>query len=384
MAVAKEELVARARALAPGIAARAAESEAQRAPHDDSIRELVDAELLQLLVPTRWGGHELGLDTVLEVVETLSAACMSTGWIAAFYIGHNLFATRFSEKAQTEIFGARPYQLIPAAIAPTLRARRAPGGWEVSGRSAWGSGVMHADWVIVGGLDESMQPGVFLLPIGDVRVEDTWRMSAMAGTGSNDIVVEGAFVPDHRMEPALDFASGCTTGAAIHPGTIYRMPILPFLHCETIGVYSGGLRGAVDAFDATVKTRVRGHTLARVRDQQLTHLQLGEAHVQAEVAQELARGHIGLVTACLESDAFDIEDRARLRAHAGFVVDHCRRAVNELMNRAGSAAFASDHPLQRFFRDTNMLATHAFFEWDASREQYGRILLGLDPSNPML
>jgi alkylation response protein AidB-like acyl-CoA dehydrogenase len=121
-----------------------------------------------------------------------------------------------------------------------------------------------------------------------------------------------------------------------------------------------------------------------VRDQQITHLQLGEAHVQAEVAQELARVHVGLVTACLEGDAFELDDRARLRAHAGFVVDHCRRAVNELMNRAGSAAFANEHPLQRFFRDMNMLATHAFFEWDTSREQYGRIRLGLDASHPML
>jgi hypothetical protein len=77
-------------------------------------------------------------------------------------------------------------------------------------------------------------------------------------------------------------------------------------------------------------------------------------------------------------------DRLQLRAHAGFVVDHCRRAINELMSQSGSAAFRCDLPLQRFFRDMNMLATHAFFEWDTSREQYGRGKLGLDPTHPLL
>lgn len=384
MALVKEELVARARALAPGIAARAAETEAKRAPHDDTIRELVDAGLLQLLVPERWGGHELGLDAMLEVVETISAACMSTGWIAAFYIGHNLLAARLSEKAQAEIFAERPYALMPASMAPTLKAKQVPGGWEVSGRAGWASGVMHADWVLMGGLSDATGPCMFLIPIGDIEVDDTWRMSGMAGTGSNDMVAEGVFVPDHRMVDLPGFGTGKTAGAAIHANPLCRMPFMPFVQCETMGVYAGGLRGAVDAFDQAVQSRVRSHTRAAVKDQQLAHLQLGSAHVQAEIAQELARGHVRMATACLEAGSFEIADRVRLRAHAGFIVDHCRRAVNELMSQAGSAAFRSDLPLQRFCRDTNMLATHAFFEWDTSREQYGRCKLGLEPNHPLL
>ncbi len=83
------ELIGRARELAPGIAARAVETEANRSPHDDTIRELVDAELMQTLVPSRWGGHALDLDAHRQIVETVSAACVSTGWILAFYRVHN-------------------------------------------------------------------------------------------------------------------------------------------------------------------------------------------------------------------------------------------------------------------------------------------------------
>lgn len=383
MALTQEDAVARARALAPGIAARAAETEAKRAPHDDTIRELVDAGLLSLLVPARWGGPELGLGAMLEVVETISAACMSSGWIAAFYIGHNALAARLSEKAQAEIFADRPLALMPGSMAPTLQAKAVTGGFEVSGRAAWASGVMHADWVLMGGLSEA-GPYMFLIPIEDIEVEDTWHMSGMSGTGSNDMVAREVFVPEHRAEHALGFGSGKTAGAAVHPNPIYGMPFMPFVQCETLGVYSGGLRGATAAFEATVRSRVRGHTGAAVRDQPLAHLQLGGAHVQAEVAEALARGHLRRVEALLAAGAFTMADRVQLRAHAGFVVDHCRRATNELMSQSGSSAFRCDLPLQRFFRDMNMLATHAFFEWDTSREQYGRGKLGLEPTHPLL
>ncbi len=380
----REALLERARALAPALASRARAAETLRAPHDDSIRDLVEAELPQLLVPRRWGGHELGLETMLEVVELLSAACMSTGWIAAFYLGHNLFAARLSEKAQAEIFAERPFCLMPAATAPTVRAREVPGGYELTGRAAWGSGVMHADWVLMGGMTEAMQPHVFVLPIDDVEVVDTWHMTGMSGTGSNDMVVDGAFVPIHRAEPMLAFAAGDTEGAKAHSNPMYRMPLMPFVQCEALGVFTGGLRGAATAFDEAVRARVRGHSGAAVREHSLAHVQLGTAQVHADVGCALAREQLRMAQACLHGAGFDMGDRVRLRGHAGFVVDHCRRAVNELMAQSGSAAFQADLPLQRFFRDMNMLATHAFFEWDTSREQVGRFALGLDPTTPLL
>ncbi len=384
MALTGAALLERARALAPTLASRARVTEQQRAPHDESIRDLIEAEIPQLLVPRRWGGHELGLEAMLEVVEVLSASCMSTGWIAAFYIGHNLLAARLSEKAQAEIFADRPFCLMPAATAPTVQAREVPGGYELTGRTPWGSGVMHADWVLMGGLTAEMQPLIFVLPIDDIEVVDTWHMSGMAGTGSNDMVVDGAFVPTHRVTPMIAFADGETDGAKIHPNPIYRMPLMPFVQCESLGVFTGGLRGATTAFDEALRVRVRGHTLAAVREHPLAHLQLGTAQVHADVGGALAHEHVRMARAYLEGPGFDMADRVRLRGHAGFIVDHCRRSVNELMGQSSSGAFHADLPLQRIFRDMNMLATHAFFDWDTSREQVGRFALGLDPTTPLL
>ena len=122
------ELVDRARSLAPRIAQRAAQSEVSRAPMDETIQDLIDAELFQTLVPKRWGGHELSFDAHSQIVSIISAADVSTGWITAFYMGHNWIANKWSEKAQAEIFADRPYSLMPVATMPTNKAQKVPGG----------------------------------------------------------------------------------------------------------------------------------------------------------------------------------------------------------------------------------------------------------------
>ena len=112
------ELIQRARDLAPRIRERAAETERLRHPHDESIRDMIEAELIQMFVPRRFGGSEASLSTMLEVVEIISAACPSTGWIAAFYISHIIYVTKFPQAGQEELLGPKGYVLLPAAAAP--------------------------------------------------------------------------------------------------------------------------------------------------------------------------------------------------------------------------------------------------------------------------
>lgn len=339
---------------------------------------------MQTLVPRRWGGHELGLQTHIEVVQIISAACMSTGWITAFYMGHNWMVTKLSEQAQAEIFADRPFGLIPTTTSPTLAARAVPGGWEISGRAPWGSGIMHADWVVLGGVAAGAGPRLFLMPVADVTVDDTWQMSGMAGTGSNDIVVEALFVPEHRSISLPEFSAGRTAGSAIHPNPLYQVPLLPFIYNEAICVFAGGLRGATNALEEIVNRRVTTHARTVVKDQQYTHVLLGEAHAKAFAAESLVRDLLNQTMDCMAKDGFELDDRLRLKASAAFITEHCRLAVSDMINHAGTSSFHNAEPLQRFFRDINTLATHAFWSWDTSRELYGRHRLGLEPNNPLI
>ncbi|MFW0792626.1 acyl-CoA dehydrogenase family protein [Gordonia sp. CPCC 205515] len=383
MALTHDEAVARARELAPGIAARAREAEELRAPHPDSIRELVEADLIGILTPKRWGGSELGLDTHREIVEIISAACVSTGWILAFYTGHSgMFATRFPEQAQAEFFAERPYIMAPATMAPVAKAERSDGGWTVSGRMPWGTGVMHADWVILSGFASDGAPYMFAMPAEDTKVDDVWQMAGMAATGSNDIIVDNVFVPDHRSVPLrVAGAANCENAQALDD-PMYHLPLLAFIYCQAIPVFSGALRGAVNSFDEITRRRTRTYTGATSTDDKYAHILLGQARIEAHMAERLVLDLIRETET--HEGKFTIEDRARMKGSAAAIVELCRTSVNNLMHNAGASSFNLDVPLQRVFRDVNVIATHAFWDWGVSREQVGRISLGLPPTSPLV
>ena len=380
MTTTKEELLERVRGLLPAIAARAIESEEARKPHADSINELIEAEVMQTLVPLRFGGHELGLDALAEIVRLVSSACMSTGWVTAFYIGHNWMLTKFPEKVQLEVFADRPFGLIPIQPSPGITTKQVSGGYEISGRSNYSSGIMHADWVIVaqaGGPDSR----AFVVPVEDVNVDDVWHMSGMSATGSNDVIVENLFVPEHRTLPSSELFGSTNS---IHDNPLYSIPLLPFIYCEVMGVYCGGLDGATTAFDELMQEKVAtwgGDVLAT---KQAVHVNLGEAHGRNRAARLLLDSHIVDTQDIAAERNFTLNARLDLKLRAGYLGNHCRESMNVMMAHAGTRSFRKDVPLQRFFRDLNTLASHAFIDWDVSRELFGRHRVGLEPNNPLV
>ena len=379
MQVTKDQLLEQVAAQLPGIAARAQATEAQRRPHDDSISALIDAGVMQLLVPKRFGGHELGLDALAAVTRAVSSACLSTGWVTAFYIGHNWMLTKFPEQVQREVWADRPFGLMPIQPSPEVGIKAVSGGYEISGRSSFSSGIMHADWVMIakaGGPDAR----AFVVPIKDVKVDDVWQMSGMCGTGSNDIITENLFVPAHRSVPTAELFNGTDS---IHDNPLYCIPLLPFIYCEVMGVYCGGLDGATAAYQTLMENKVMtwgGDVLAQ---KQAVHINLGEAHARARAAGLLLETLVADTETRMRQREFSLDTRLDLKMRAGYIADLCREGVNAMMSRAGTRSFNLAAPLQRFFRDLNMLSTHAFIERDVAFELYGRHRLGLAPNYPL-
>ena len=383
MPAADSVLVERARALLPAIRARAREAESLRRVPDETIRDLAEARLFRMFVPKRWGGHEAGFETMREVVQLISTACVSTGWITAFYIGHNIYVTRFSEQAQEELFSPRGYVLMPAASAPNLEARQVESGWEVSGRAVWGSGVMHADWVQISGRVGDTARS-FLVPISEVEVIDTWHFAGAAGTGSNDYAVDKVFVPDHRSLDLADFNKGHTEGSALHNNPLYQAPFLLLAYCTIVPVVTGGLIGAMAEFDAMISRRVRNFSGVVVKDLQHAHITLGEMEIATRVADDLAAGFYAHAQQVIAAGQFPLDVRVAMKGRASFIANHCRRTVHEMMSNAGASSYHYDQPLQRFWRDLNTICSHAFWDWDISRELAGRHRLGLPVQHPLL
>lgn len=139
------------------------------------------------------------------------------------------------------------------------------GGYRITGQTAWNSGSVHAEWFTFAGLsfDEGSAPRPlwFLVPREDVEVLDTWFISGMSGTGSNDVAVESVFVPQYRTGPFDLALAGSAPGMLIHDNPMYHLPFLPFAMAEVTPVVVGAMRGAADAF--VDRTRARQGTLSQ-------------------------------------------------------------------------------------------------------------------------
>ncbi len=387
MRVSSEELIDRARALAPVMAERAPLTEVKRAPLDESIRDLIDAGLFSILTPRVYGGHELPISTMTQVLTTLSAACPSTGWVTAFYAGAAWRTMMFSERAQREIFASKPYVLCSGQAAPLRDVKRVTGGYRISGQTPWGSGSVHAEWVNFMGvlLDEasSPRPLSFIVPREQTEVLDTWHVSGMRGTGSNDVRVEDVFVPDYRVASFSAALEGRTEGQAVHANPMYQQPFIPFLMCEVVPVLVGSLRGAAMAF--VERTRVRQGTISGVRAaaKQAAQMRLARGLAAADAAETLLDAYVGRYMT-VRSEQLDLTDRAAMKLKAAYITDLCRNAVNDLARGFGGDGFRDQSPLQRYFRDINMLAVHAFLDIDTAAETFGRLTLGLPAEDPLL
>jgi 3-hydroxy-9,10-secoandrosta-1,3,5(10)-triene-9,17-dione monooxygenase len=387
MALDRSELIGRARELAPVFAARALDEEAARAPLDSTVRDMVDSGILATLTPKRYGGHELGVDVMAAITRIWSEACPSTGWVAAFYMGAAWRAQMFGEQAQREIFADKPHMLCAGQAAPLREVLRVPGGYRISGQTPWSSGSVHAEWITFVGvlIEEGTPPAplMFMVPRAETELVDTWFVAGMRGTGSNDMRVEDVFVPEYRTTSFALAMSGQTPGQALHGNPMYCKPFLPFAMTEVVPVLVGAMRGAANGF--LRRTQERQGTISGVKaaGKPATQMRLARAIACADAAETLLDTYLDLFMAD-RPEQTDLFDRSTMKLKAAFISDLCRNGINDIARGIGGDGFRDASPLQRYFRDVNMLAVHAFLDIDTAAESYGRMTLGLPPEDVLL
>src|SRR4051812_6717893 len=198
-------------ALLPAIRARSGETEALGQVPDDIIDELAQAHVFRALQPRQWGGLELDPATFYEGMVRIASACGSTGWVASVVGVHAWQIALFAEAAQREVWGDDPDTRAATSLAPTGTVRRMDGGFHLSGRWSFCSGIDHCTWALLGGLVPSLEASgtpefrTFLVPRGAFDIDQqSWNVTGLAGTGSKDIVVNGTFVPAYRTHSVVD------------------------------------------------------------------------------------------------------------------------------------------------------------------------------------
>lgn len=363
------------------LADRAGEAERLRSLPPATVADLADSGFTELLVPARFGGHQAAFPAILDPVRRMAHGCASSAWTIGFYALHNWMLSLFDVQAQREAFADRPF-LAPAPLAPTGRGRPTPGGVRITGRWSWATGVMSGNWIIVGALcgpDDSLYPAMALLPLSEAQIEDVWHTDGMCATGSNDVVITDAFVPDHRLVRISDIYAGTTPGAALHDSPTYRWPMVPALALLAAMPALGSAERVAEVYTARLGERVLAYEGVRQKDKPLAQAHLGEATVRLRALRALVDDTAGAIDETVRTgDPVDKATRGQARLTAAHVVRESQAVIGLLMGASGASAHFLSNPLQRAKRDVDVLAGHVVFDYDTSRELAGALAIGAD------
>ncbi len=372
-------LIETARNLAPALRERARQTELDRNVPASSIKELQEAGLFRALQPKRYGGYELPPTAFYDATMELAAACGSTGWVYGVVAVHAWQLALFPEETQEEIWGEDSSTLASSSYAPTGVVEPAEGGYRIRGRWSFSSGCAHCPWVLLGGI--LLRDGVpdhvtFLVPNSDYSIDDVWHVAGLAGTGSNDIVIEDAFVPARRAQPT----SSQLGGAGVYASPIYQLPFGSVFSNAITAATIGIAHGAVEAY--------REHTLHRTRASYggersaadpFSQIRLADATGELDAARaQLHRNMDELLQLAEAGRAIPEELRVRIRRDQVRGSRAALQATDRVFESAGGRALFLDMPIQRAWRDVHAARVHAVNDTERGLQIFGAHALGCE------
>jgi len=367
-------LLERVRSVVPLVAERAADAEQKRKPDDEVIEALKASGVFRSFVPKRFGGYEIDLELFVDVGVAVSEACASTGWITTFYMEHNWQLGNFSRELQEEIFSRQPFVLAPGSVNPNDGIATPKGdGYELTGHWRFGTGIVHADWVLLSGriaTEPEGTPRMFLVRPDAVEVIDNWHVDGMAATGSRDIVAKAVFVPERQvtLRPI--------SGGVPRDDYLGRIPVLPMLSLTAAIPSLGAARRAVELFRRLLAERVPFGTKKTQSHRAPGQVRLAHALADARSAETVLRSVARALTAHARGGPqLSFMDAIQMRLTIAHVVRDCRKVVRDVVDGSGASVHYLDHELQRILRDVQMMSAHTVFDLDLVGEQCGRALV---------
>ena len=389
--ITRDEILSRATNMLPFLEKNAEKTEGDRRIPKATDKLFQEAGFYKIMQPTNFGGYELEFGTQTELAIILAAGCPSSAWMASVTACHGWLLGMFPPKAQKDVWDNNPDASIASSFLPfTPKIERVDSGFRVSGRWGFSSGVDHCTWAIltmrVSSKDKpkNHQSVFALVPLEICQILDTWHTTGLAGTGSNDILIEDVFIPDYRTVNMLSLRGGLSPGSKINPGYLYRLPQRATFSYNLVGTAIGAARGALEAIISELKTRMTaaGNSLG-----DLTSVQFRIAEAEAEISAAYA-----LMTKNKDEIIFNgkadivlpAEQRARYRRDNAFVTKLCVQAVDRLYPITGGRGLSITNKVNRAWRDVHAVSHHIALTWDVSASVSGAIATGAPLSDPLL
>jgi alkylation response protein AidB-like acyl-CoA dehydrogenase len=378
---AEAALLAKARALMPVVRERAAQAERLRRLPDETNAAFRQAGFYKILQSARYGGLEAryGLHTMMAA--EVARGCASSGWALSITAAHSWIFGMFPRQAQDEFWSPDPQRTLASSflgVQPSVTPL--PGGIRLSGRWRFSSNVDHCDGimllVMLPGQGGPPRQNFAVLHRDQYAIEDTWNVVGLAATGSNDVVVKDALVPEHRLLDVMSTRNGGAPGAQANPHYLFALPLFAvFSHC-LIGPALGAAQGALDQIVESLngKTSVANVKLA---EQPTVQARVAEAAAEIEAARALLQADRARINDMGRLRLLpDDETRVRYRLDVGYAAKLCVQAIERLMPIVGGRGLELADPFQRAWRDVHAVAQHIALTWDLQALNYGAVRLG--------
>lgn len=359
-------MLADIRELAPVIAGRVAQFDAERRMPIDIVDTLRSMEVFRVFAPHSYGGLEIDLPSAVQVITALSRIDGSLGWTAMIGSGSAIFAPLLPRETYHQIYRSGPDVILGGSAAPMGTAELAASGWRVTGRWPFASGCLHADWLI--GLCVMMEDGEpipgqggasgaptirgFALPAHEWLIEDTWYVAGLKGTGSNHIVLTD------KLVPAANFFD--LNGPSCVPGPLYRglLPSLPLLH----GAFAVGMaQGALDELLAMANAgRQQLRAATPMRDSETFQFELGRVAADVRAVRAVHQAQVADHWQHALAGTLKDEERYVESTQTGiWLANTAVRVADACFSLGGGSALYETSPLQRRMRDMHVAAQHA-------------------------
>jgi 3-hydroxy-9,10-secoandrosta-1,3,5(10)-triene-9,17-dione monooxygenase len=385
----RRSLIEAAKAMLPALKARAAQAEQLRRVPDETIDDFHRAGLFRMFQPFRVGGYELDPSIYMDVCAEIAKGCASSSWVLSNLAIHHQFMALWNAQAQEDVWSASPDTLIGSSYIFTAgKAERVAGGWRVSGRWPFSSGIDPCAWVVVGATAPGETAGAserhyFLLPRADYAILDTWHVVGLRGTGSKDLEAHDVFVPAHRSLSFAEATGGNAPGLTLNTAPLFKMSMQATGGLTLMATLYGSARGAVDDYVASIRARSGRVTGGGLADLPTVQIRVAEAEANLDTADMILRASWDRVMQALNTrGAIDPQDVVRLKRDAAWCARLCVAAVDAVFAGSGGGGLFESGAIQRHWRDVHAAAAQFGLQWDVWAPAYGRVRLGLASGVP--
>jgi 3-hydroxy-9,10-secoandrosta-1,3,5(10)-triene-9,17-dione monooxygenase len=378
--------------MGPALAELADENERLGRLSDTTVELLRSAGVIRLLQPGEFGGYTAHPRDFAEAVMAVARHDGAAGWVCGVVGVHPWELAQLGPQLGQEVWGANPDAWIASPYMPAGVADPVDGGYVLSGRWPFSSGADHCDWDFLGALvgdgtgRPAMPPTVLhvILPRADYEiVSDSWDVIGLSGTGSKDVVVSGAFIPEYRTIDQELVKDGVAAERIGLTETLYRLPFTAMfplgITAAVIGICEGGL--ALHLSQQRDRVMVTGQ---QVRDDPYVLYAAGEAGAEIAASRvQLIDGISRLYDKVEAGQPVTLEDRALVRRNQVRCAWRAVSALDEVFARSGGNSIRRGNPLQRYWRDAHAGLAHMIHVPGAAYHGDALAEMGLKLSEPM-